>query len=292
MEDNMKECKIAAKLSELRIAKGVTQDEVAGALSVSNKTVSKWENGASSPDLSMIVSLARYYNVSTDVLLGLEDEQKGKKQVIADAFTGLHRQESVLKIFEIIKELFPASFAAISAAKDDNCDGADTVLPQKSEMRRYQISVNELFDFAVCSDEVNLAVALLRSKSDFAWLLNEEKQSRIVRLFGFLADAEVLKIMSFIHSTACSKKFTVNFMSKNAAVPVDKATEVLEMCCEIGVCSKVNAHLKDGEVTLYESLGDGLILSLISIAYERMCGKNAYEYNYNESCKMIGGKKG
>lgn len=50
----MNECNIATKLSELRIAKGVTQGEVASALSVSNKTISKWENGTSSPDLSML----------------------------------------------------------------------------------------------------------------------------------------------------------------------------------------------------------------------------------------------
>ena len=68
-------CNIATKLLEMRIAKGVTQDEVANALSVSNKTISKWENGTSSPSLSMLVSLAKYYNVSTDTLLGLEDKR-------------------------------------------------------------------------------------------------------------------------------------------------------------------------------------------------------------------------
>ena len=68
----MTEYNIAAKLSDLRAAKGVTQDEVANALSISNKTVSKWENGMSDPDLSMLIALARYYNVTTDALLGLE----------------------------------------------------------------------------------------------------------------------------------------------------------------------------------------------------------------------------
>lgn len=80
----MNTCNITTKLYELRIAKGVTQGEVASALSVSNKTISKWENGTSSPDLSMLVSLAKYYDVSTDTLLGLEDKRKGTKQVIAD----------------------------------------------------------------------------------------------------------------------------------------------------------------------------------------------------------------
>lgn len=43
----MCECKIAEKLVQFRLAKGVTQDELAQNLSISNKTVSKWENGVS-----------------------------------------------------------------------------------------------------------------------------------------------------------------------------------------------------------------------------------------------------
>ncbi len=43
----MYECKIAEKLVELRMAKGATQDDVAQSLAVSNKTISKWENGVS-----------------------------------------------------------------------------------------------------------------------------------------------------------------------------------------------------------------------------------------------------
>ena len=70
----MYECKIAEKLVELRTSKGVTQEDVAQSLSISNKTVSKWENGASTPDLSMLVELSKYYGVTTDTLLGLSDK--------------------------------------------------------------------------------------------------------------------------------------------------------------------------------------------------------------------------
>ena len=65
----MYDCKIAEKLAELRKAKGVTQEEVAQSLSVSNKTVSKWENGVSTPDLFMLMALSKYYGVSTDTLV-------------------------------------------------------------------------------------------------------------------------------------------------------------------------------------------------------------------------------
>ena len=71
----MQKCKIAERLAELRAAHGLTQSELALKLSISNKTISKWENGISTPDLPMLIELSRYYGVSTDALLGLEDEQ-------------------------------------------------------------------------------------------------------------------------------------------------------------------------------------------------------------------------
>ncbi len=61
----MSECKIGEMLVKLRTAKGLTQDEVAQSLSVSNKTVSKWENSASMPDLPMLMELSQYFGVTT-----------------------------------------------------------------------------------------------------------------------------------------------------------------------------------------------------------------------------------
>lgn len=72
----MSECNIAEKLVELRTSRGVTQEDVAQSLSVSNKTISKWETGASAPDLPMLVELAYYYGVTTDALLGLSESKK------------------------------------------------------------------------------------------------------------------------------------------------------------------------------------------------------------------------
>ena len=72
----MYECKIAEKLVELRTLNGVTQDDVARSLSVSNKTISKWETGTSTPDIAMLVELSKYYGVTTDSLLGLSEEKK------------------------------------------------------------------------------------------------------------------------------------------------------------------------------------------------------------------------
>ena len=48
----------------------------------------------------------------------------------------------------------------------------------------------------------------------------------------------------------------------------------------MGDCRCMTAHLADGDVDVYECDGDGIILSLLSLAYNKMCGSNFYQY-YN-----------
>ena len=114
----MYECKIAEKLVELRTSKGVTQEDVAQSLSISNKTVSKWENGASTPDLPMVIELAKYYGVTTDTLLGIsENKKQTTAEEIRSLFEGLDRRESVLKAFEAVKALIPARIYAVDLSE-------------------------------------------------------------------------------------------------------------------------------------------------------------------------------
>ncbi len=56
-------------LKSLRIAKGLTQMELAEHLNVSNKTVSKWESGVGIPEVTTLVILADFYDVTVDDIL-------------------------------------------------------------------------------------------------------------------------------------------------------------------------------------------------------------------------------
>lgn len=56
-------------ISALRRANGMTQQEVADRLNVSNKAVSRWERDACAPDISLIPALAEMMGVSCDELL-------------------------------------------------------------------------------------------------------------------------------------------------------------------------------------------------------------------------------
>lgn len=56
-------------LAALRKAKGMTQQEVANQLNVSNKTVSKWERDEGCPEIMMLPLIAELYSVTVDDIL-------------------------------------------------------------------------------------------------------------------------------------------------------------------------------------------------------------------------------
>lgn len=287
----MADIKIAENLTQLRNAKGVTQDDVAKALGVSNKTISKWENGSSAPELAMLAALAGYYNVSTDSLLGLSHEEKSIPVALSNTLSGLDRNELILKISEIIYGIFFTAVGSPTCKMDKTNENISPIPPKPDVAPRSAISLEEFYGFVVNSDNVNLSVMQWQNEADFAWLLDPEKQDKIANLLQFLGNRDVLQVMYFIHNASFSKHFTADYAAKHTGVGADRIMEILETCYELGLCTKSTAHLKDGNTFVYESFGDGLLLSIISIAYEKLFGSNSYGYYYGNCDKLIGGTK-
>lgn len=76
---------IGNKIRELRKKKGLTQEALASALSVSPQAVSKWESGITYPDVSLIPVIAGYFEVSLDLLFDYDViEMKSKIQKLID----------------------------------------------------------------------------------------------------------------------------------------------------------------------------------------------------------------
>ena len=60
-------------LKRLRLENHLSQRQLGDALGVCNQTVSFWESGKREPSLDALVSVAKYFDVSTDYLLGVEE---------------------------------------------------------------------------------------------------------------------------------------------------------------------------------------------------------------------------
>ena len=63
----------STKLKELRKELNLLQKQLASELGVTQACVGKWETGDREPSLDDLIKVAKYFSVSTDYMLGLED---------------------------------------------------------------------------------------------------------------------------------------------------------------------------------------------------------------------------
>ena len=61
------------KLKELRNEKQITQAQMAEVVGVSKTTICQWETHKQEPSLEDVTTIARYFGVTTDYLLGMEE---------------------------------------------------------------------------------------------------------------------------------------------------------------------------------------------------------------------------
>lgn len=78
--DNLKNeviiMEIGNQIKALRTQRGLTQETVAEALGVTAQAVSKWENSAAAPDISLLPAISAYFGITIDELFALTDEQR------------------------------------------------------------------------------------------------------------------------------------------------------------------------------------------------------------------------
>mgnify|MGYP003306747094 FL=1 len=70
--------KIGETIKKLRKEREITQEEFAEVLGVSCQSVSRWENGTCYPDMELIPTIAGFFAVSVDKLLGVDEEMEKK----------------------------------------------------------------------------------------------------------------------------------------------------------------------------------------------------------------------
>ncbi|MBE6156292.1 MAG: helix-turn-helix domain-containing protein [Firmicutes bacterium] len=94
----MKENKLGTIISKLRKEKGLTQKDLADKLNISDKAISRWETGGSSPDMDMIFRISKIFKISYNDLLAARvvDGENGEKiaQEISEEFTKIKKRNA------------------------------------------------------------------------------------------------------------------------------------------------------------------------------------------------------
>ena len=66
--------KFSERLKELRLEKGLSQTQLAKETKLSQSAIGYWETSQRIPNADAVITLAKFFNVSTDYLLGVVDE--------------------------------------------------------------------------------------------------------------------------------------------------------------------------------------------------------------------------
>lgn len=89
--------RFSTRLKELRLNKGLRQEQVATFIGVNKSAISTYENGIRQPSYDILIRLASLYQVSTDYLLG-------KTNIRSLDISGLSERDSTL-LCELVESL-------------------------------------------------------------------------------------------------------------------------------------------------------------------------------------------
>jgi Predicted transcriptional regulators len=96
--------KLGEKIRTLRKQKGISQETLAAALGVTFQSVSKWENAAAMPDVTLIPAIASFFGVSTDELFDFNRYETEEKVMAICRRTWAIRDEHPAEAEAILRE--------------------------------------------------------------------------------------------------------------------------------------------------------------------------------------------
>lgn len=102
----MNQQKVGGFLKKLRKEKQITQEQFAEQLNVSGRTVSRWETGNNMPEISLLVEIAEFYDVSIPEIINAErksEKMKEESKEVAMSLSdyALKEKESLLKSIRV-----------------------------------------------------------------------------------------------------------------------------------------------------------------------------------------------
>ena len=109
---------IADNLKRLRRERNLTQEEVAERVGVSGQAVSKWETAAGLSDLPLLISLAAFFGVSLDELVGTKElrsrERRDALMEKAWVLCANNRHEEAVPLLREAVSLFPDDWEVLN----------------------------------------------------------------------------------------------------------------------------------------------------------------------------------
>ena len=125
---------IGSNIKKYRKQRKITQEQLAEVLGVSDQAVSRWENGTTYPDIELLPTIALYFRVTLDELMGMEAiKDESDIEDILNRRKELKNRGEVVKSYKMLREAvkrYPNNYKLILALISDlqfaNSEGDET----------------------------------------------------------------------------------------------------------------------------------------------------------------------
>ena len=137
----MDQIKIGGFLKDLRKEKGITQEQLAEKLGVSGRTISRWETGNNMPDISLLVEIAEFFDVSIPEIIKGErksEDMKEETKEVAETMSDYARVEKE-QLLKSIRNMSILGLAALLLFMVLNITGAY----DRNNLLRYAYGISE-----------------------------------------------------------------------------------------------------------------------------------------------------
>ena len=230
---------IGDKIKELRIEKGITQEELAIKLNISTQAVSKWENGGY-PDLDLVPEIANYFNVTTDFLFDRENvflSDEDIEKILIKYIYSLKREESFKRIFKL-------GYIMAIATRNGEMD---------LHLNEYDIDTyDESYISSVVDASGVATISLMKDNYFFSVFPKTEGYKKIldskekqVKLCKYLSDELFYDALVHLYSHE-HKNFTEKLLMKELNYNKDDSIDILNKLKELKFIEKTTVEV-DGE---------------------------------------------
>lgn len=253
-------------LVRLRKAHGMTQKQLADALSISDRSVSKWETGETEPDISTLCRMAELYAVPPAEFL--RSEGTPSEGVTAE-LSDLPIQAAVQRTFELSQAVMEGLSIPGMKAYAESRGEPEPLPPPESPVNFVgtdrlleTMYYGGVMDALYTGPDANLSLILFPHKENYRWLLTDGE--RLAALFRLFSTAENLRCLRLLLKQGFTDFFSAGYLAEKAGVSEETAAAFLEAANGLGLCC--HANLK-GEKQLYTAVTTIPLVGLLTLAH-------------------------
>ena len=223
--------KINEQIAFLRKQKGLTQEELANALGVTNQAVSKWESAQCCPDIQLLPAIAEMFDVSVDELLGYKSVFTTTDILLElrKKVASLPKGEDCDFTFKVAAVLHTILFSKIMTSVPGENPGWDTeaAIEQagNAEWGYSCMSIPEI------TTTMRKGTVMFSNNSGLDLNLTRNDIRRIVSIMKDFADYDTLRIASALYTLTVHDEnayTTPECISEKCGVSVDKIDACLD----------------------------------------------------------------